>query len=133
MNEIINLMQLGMDGAARRQETIANNIANVDTPDYKRQDVRFIDRLQEAVNKRSQTELRTTSASHIESGARRSEETGFNTTVDGNTNYRNDKNNVDIDAEMALMAKNNLYYNTLSQQIKNKFDSLNNVIEKGGS
>lgn len=41
MDSLINLLQKGLEGASLRQETLINNIANVNTPGYKRADVDF--------------------------------------------------------------------------------------------
>ena len=57
MDSTINLLQLGLDGAKKRQEAISNNIANVDTPGYKRKDVDFLSVLkkEKAANNRTET------------------------------------------------------------------------------
>lgn len=110
MDSTINLLQLGLDGAMKRQKAISNNIANVDTPGYKRKDVDFISVLKKEVGERQDLNIESSS----------------------DTKYRNDGNNVDIDYEMAEMAKTNLYYNTLAQRISGKFNRLNEVISKGG-
>jgi len=146
MDSTINLLQIGLDGAKKRQEAISNNIANVDTPDYKRKDVDFLSVLkkEKAANDNNQNsfsvsqptrpnrpEMTMTNNKHLNSLRTKQSEFSFNT--EKNTKYRNDKNNVDIDTEMAEMAKTNLYYRTLAQRISSKFSSLNDVISKGGS
>ena len=47
------------------------------------------------------------------------------------TSYRTDGNNVDIDTEMAGMAKNNIYYNAVVQQVAGYFSGLRSVIKEG--
>ena len=146
MDSTINLLQLGLDGAKKRQEAISNNIANVDTPGYKRKDVDFLSVLkkEKAANNKSETGskvsrpkkpassgLKMTNSKHINSLSSKQSEFSFNT--ENNTKYRNDNNNVDIDHEMAEMAKTNLYYRTLAQRISSKFSNINEVISKGGS
>ncbi|MGM0437987.1 MAG: flagellar basal body rod protein FlgB [Bacillota bacterium] len=146
MDSTINLLQLGLDGAKKRQEAISNNIANVDTPGYKRKDVDFLSVLKnaKAANDRTKTSskvsqakrpessgLKMTNSKHLNSLSSKQSEFSFNT--ENNTKYRNDNNNVDIDNEMAEMAKTNLYYRTLAQRVSSKFSNLNEVISKGGS
>jgi|SRR6056297_3492944 len=146
MDSTINLLQLGLDGAKKRQEAISNNIANVDTPGYKRKDVDFLSVLkkEKAANNRTENSpkvsrpsklensgLKITNRMHLNSPGSKQSEFSFN--IENNTKYRNDNNNVDIDHEMAEMAKTNLYYRTLAQRISSKFSSINEVISKGGS
>ena len=52
--------------------------------------------------------------------------------LDDTTTMRVDHNNVDIDAEMASMAKNQLYYNALATQLGGHVTNLKNVITSGG-
>ena len=144
MDSTINLLQVGLDGAKKRQEAISNNIANVDTPGYKRKDVDFLSVLKrkKAANDKTSSKvsqptkpgspgLKRTNNKHINSLRPNKSNFSFNTESD--TKYRNDNNNVDIDHEMAEMAKTNLYYRTLAQRISSKFSNLNEVISKGGS
>ena len=149
MDPTIELLKLGLDGAQKRQKAISNNIANVDTPNYKRKDVDFLSVLKKQTGssgdnndnnrvsnkirrpvKPNQLSLNRTNNLHINSLENSKENFVANTSSD--TKYRNDNNNVDIDHEMAELAKTNLYYSTLAQRISGKFSSLNNVISKGG-
>ena len=133
---------MGLDGAHLRHQTLSNNIANVSTPEYKRKDVNFVDVLKRNLdqikdNKTDNTvQLAATNTKHlgVNGNSYRSNFNGINKFKVNNytnTSYRNDENNVDVDAEMAKLAKNNLYYNTLSQRIAGKFSMLQEVIQKG--
>jgi flagellar basal-body rod protein FlgB len=122
----------------KRQKTITNNIANVDTPNYKRKDVNFKKTLQKKVDEYSSDShnlsLANTDDKHIKNNNQNANsQQNLKVVTDDTGNYRNDRNNVDIDVEMAEMAKNQIYYSTLSQQISNKFQLLNKVIDRGGS
>ena len=128
---IINLLEKGLDGAYKRQQAINDNIANINTPNYKRKDVNFIDQLENEYNKRlSNIQLNTTHHSHRSKASRNM---SFNIRTETGSSYKNDENNVDIDSEMAKSAKNNLYYNTLVNQINAKAGRLRTVIERGGN
>ena len=148
MDPTINLLQMGLNGAQKRQEAISNNIANVDTPNYKRKDVDFLSVLKNETgserdnnkvsnkikrpSRPTKLSLSRTKGEHIDSSKKNSRE-NFAINTSSDTKYRNDNNNVDIDYEMAELAKTNLYYSTLAQRISGKFSNLNNVISKGGN
>ena len=153
MDPTINLLQMGLNGAQKRQEAISNNIANVDTPNYKRKDVDFLSVLKKETNFENDSKnkasnkirrpkrptklgLSRTQDEHIDSSKNSTDKNStenFAVNTSSDTKYRNDNNNVDIDYEMAELAKTNLYYSTLAQRISGKFSNLNNVISKGGS
>ena len=128
----MSLLARGLDGAMKRQEAISNNIANANTPDYKRQDVNFQATLeQEIKSKQSTSKLSTTHRNH--SPGVNSRQGKFPTERLSGFRYKNDGGSVDIDTEMAEMAKNNIYFNTLTRQLNTKFNKLNTVIERGGN
>ena len=93
--------QLGLEraisGAAMRQQVLANNLANAETPGFQRSDVDFHTTLAQA--------MKTGDASAIES-------TTFTPQTD-NQVMRADGNGVDIDTESANVAKNGLEYDAL--------------------
>ena len=137
MNSIINILEFGLDGSYARHKALTNNIANVSTPDYKREDVNFIDVLKNNMgnmknnNSSNSGGLQKTNPNHISPNNNTDYRVRFKANRFSNTTYRNDGNNVDIDSEMAKLAKNNLYYNTLTQRISGKFSMLQEVIQKG--
>lgn len=145
LNSTINLLEMGLDGAYLRHKALSNNIANVSTPKYKRKDVNFIETLKSNINKinnkngdenSSSVRLANTNINHFNPGASNTRlhyngVNKFKINNYSNTSYRNDQNNVDVDAEMAKLAKNNLYYNTLTQRVAGKFSLLQEVIQKG--
>ncbi len=115
-------LERGLDAAWLRNTVIAQNVANVDTPDYKRKTLKFEEYLD--------TEMK---ASRIANGQTRIGGGLMTVSEDYSaTSYRIDGNNVDIEREMALMAMNNLKYNALIQRISGKFSTLRSVI-RGGS
>ncbi|MFW6006706.1 MAG: flagellar basal body rod protein FlgB [Halanaerobiales bacterium] len=132
MSSIINLLELGLDGASRRQQILSNNIANVNTPGYKRKEVDFFEILENKTEEKSRERLKTTSSKHFTGSKNVDNSKDFSITTERGTSYKNDENNIDIDVEMAEIAKNNIYYNTLSNQINDRFSRLKNVTEKGG-
>ncbi len=112
-------LEKSLDAAWLRNEVISGNVANADTPGYKRKEVQF-EQLLSSEMKNSQ----------IESGQTRlSGSSGVKVVEDHSSySYRLDGNNVDMEREMAQMAMNTLRYNTLIQRMNGQFSKLRNVI-----
>ncbi len=118
----IDVLGKAADASALRQKTIANNIANVDTPHYKRQDVSFAENLQRALkNSRFET------LDHKIDSLKLSRLKGTVYTDSLNYSYRLDGNNVDIDTENVEMASNQLLYQGITQSITSEFQHLQAV------
>lgn len=107
--------------ASMRQQVLANNIANVDTPHYKRSDVVFEEMLSQAIGKEGirTLPLKTTDPRHISNGMGASAPAPAVVTEE-TTIFNNNRNNVDIDKEMALVAENQLRYNLFIQQVSHQ-------------
>lgn len=94
---------------AQRQQLLASNIANADTPNYKARDIDFRAALQGALGATQGTvKMSSTQVGHIGQGAGGVTEatpgyrTEFQSAVDGNT--------VNMDVERAAFAENSLHY-----------------------
>jgi flagellar basal-body rod protein FlgB len=123
-----NLMERSLDAAALRQKVIANNIANVDTPYFKRSDVQFEDLLQSQMNGMTAPIVgKRTNPRHFNIG-NQSSEVEPKIVTDENSSINNNLNNVDIDYEMSLLAKNQLRYNVLVQQVNAEFRNMQTAI-----
>lgn len=126
LNNVFNsgtqsLLNRAMDITWRTQEVTADNIANVDTPGFKRSEVLFSKNLHKALSSGIHKKLAATHPGHIKGQLLKNEGCG-SIIVDRITDssYRNDGNNVDIDMEMASLAKNNLFYDCLGQSMNNE-------------
>ena len=108
-----------------KQKTISNNIANVDTPNYKAKDVKFSQTL---TNEMQKLNAFKSDHRHLDFS---STKTMFNVYTKTNSSYQHNGNNVDIDQEMANMAKNQIHYNALVDRIGSKYTSLKTVIQGG--
>ncbi|NYF24223.1 flagellar basal body rod protein FlgB [Sporosarcina sp. JAI121] len=122
----ISQLERGLDFSATKGKVIAQNIANIDTPNYKAKSVSFKEVLADA--KENSLEAYRTDARHI---AFRSHTTNPGVFNYSNLRYRQDGNGVDMDKEQADLAANQIYYNAVVDRISGKFNSLQNVI-KGG-
>lgn len=122
--DYVNVLDKAADASWMRQEAISNNIANVNTPGYKRQDVAFEDSLQEAISNSHyrSTDEKVANLSKADLRIRSyTDSSGFS--------YRLDGNNVDIDTENAALARNQLKYNALVDSINHEFSMIKAVTQ----
>ncbi|MBQ9359932.1 MAG: flagellar basal body rod protein FlgB [Lachnospiraceae bacterium] len=118
----INVLTSAADASSLRNKTIANNIANIDTPHYKRQDVSFSANLQQAL-KNSKFETLDQKVDSLNIKKLR----GVVFTDNDAFSYRLDGNNVDVDTENVYMAENQLMYQGLTKAITSEFSHLKAV------
>ncbi|MEG6585874.1 flagellar basal body rod protein FlgB [Dendrosporobacter sp. 1207_IL3150] len=124
-----SVLEQSLAAASLRHKIISNNIANVNTPNFKKSEVVFESFLQNALNE-NKLALANTNNKHISLKQSLVSSKPQVSTVT-NTTMRTDGNNVDIDVEMAELAKNNIYYNAVAQQLGNYFSGLKSVINEG--
>lgn len=122
--DYVDVLGKAADASWVRNDVIANNIANVDTPGYKRQDVNFESQLRRALGN-SRYESVDAKVSHVTS-------TELNARIytdSANFSYRLDGNNVDIDTENVELAANQIKYNGLIESINQEFANLKLVMK----
>lgn len=109
VQDVLGFHQKALSLRAYRQEVLAANIANADTPHYKARDIDFKASLQSALGGRGgQVDLLRTSERHLPAagsatgGAKLMYRTESQSSVDGNT--------VDMDVERAAFAENAVQY-----------------------
>lgn len=122
--DYINVVDRALDASYLRETVIVNNIANVDTPYYKRKDVNFQDVLDDAIDSakyktidQAVTSINTDDLNPIEY------------TDAENFSYRIDRNNVDIDTENVELASEQLRYQALIQSANLDFSRFRSVIK----
>lgn len=122
--DYINVVDRALDASYLRETVIANNIANVDTPYYKRKDVNFQDVLDDAIDSakyktidQAVTSINTDDLNPIEY------------TDAENFSYRIDRNNVDIVTENVELASEQLRYQALIQSANLDFSRFRSVIK----
>ena len=121
-----NILDKAADASWMRENVITNNIANIDTPGYKRQDVDFESVLQKALGK--------TKYSSLDKKVRElNQDLGKLTTTTytdaANYSYRLDRNNVDENTENAELASESLRYQLLTTAITNNFSRMQTVLK----
>jgi flagellar basal-body rod protein FlgB len=129
---VFNVLEKSLDASSLRQKVYANNIANLDTPNFKRSDVMFEDQLQNYLqgNQNFTIQGLRTDPRHIPIGSSDLQPIEYQ---DNSTTYNNNGNNVDVDSEMTLIAKNQIQYNALVEQMNQQFSLLKIAIGNGGA
>ena len=123
----VNLIEQGLNYSSLKSKAIAQNIANVDTPNYKAKSISFKSVLDEQARDIGKPSLKTDSR-HYDF-----KQTGHNDLqiISKNTNYNSAGNSVDMDSEMSDLATNQIYYNALIERLNGNFQTLKSVIQGG--
>ena len=128
----MGLAKAALDYRSMRQDMIASNIANADTPNYKPRDVSFENALRAEQNKlfdkTPKLEMAVTDAKHIPLTDTQNSTKATTFFRDGHM-ARNDGNSVDLDVETTEMSKNSIMYNAMLGAIKKEAMIFRSVIE----
>jgi flagellar basal-body rod protein FlgB len=119
----VNVLEKAADASWQRESVIDNNIANVDTPGYKRQDIDFESTLKEELGRCKHTSLDTKINDVDLENLSASVYTDMS-----NYSYRLDENNVDIDVEEVELASEQLRYEGITAGINNEFSRMKTVL-----
>ena len=119
----INVLDKAADASVIRQELLSNNIANNDTPNYKRKDLKFESFLQKEIKGDGDLDKKIASANL-------SKLNGSVYTDREELSYRYDGNNVDIDVEQGYLAENQIRYYTLLQTMTQEFQRIKSVLTR---
>ncbi|PTN11799.1 flagellar basal body rod protein FlgB [Nitrosomonas aestuarii] len=129
LDKTVNFHQQALSLRAARQEILASNIANADTPQFKAKDIDFSSVLQETLSSKAKaTTLTTTSSMHIS--------TNKGNGISNNTLYRvplqpsADGNTVDMDSERTRFADNSIKYDASLTFISGQFRNLMSAIQE---
>lgn len=124
---VYNLIKQSLNASSTRSKVIANNIANINTADYKRHYVTFEDTLNDSMDNIT---MKKDNPKHLDDG------NGYGTISvkqDNTTSMKSDGNNVDVDAEMSNQAQNTLMYEALTNQANSRISMEKYVISGGGN
>jgi flagellar basal-body rod protein FlgB len=115
------ILQKSLDALAVQHNVIVNNIANIDTPNFKRSVVSFQD-----------SPLWRTNPMHMPIPQQASlDDFKPDITTITETIGRNDGNNVDLEMESGLLAENNLLYNSVADITGRYLADLKHSISEG--
>ena len=124
-------MEQAVYAAEMRQRVISNKVAISETPHFNRSEVLFEQLLEESMGISGQRRLagKTSDPKHIEIGSSATKIPDVKVLTDQSTSMNNNQNNVDIDREMSLLAKNQLNYNFYIQQINHDLKMVRTAID----
>ena len=122
----VNLQKSAADASWTREEVLTNNIANVDTPNYKRQDVEFSSYLANALQRSGKNSSSLTQrVNNVDY-----KDISIRTYTDNSTlSYRTDGNNVDLSTENVELASEQINYNALIDSMNNEFSRFKSVLK----
>ena len=122
----VNLLKSAADASWTREEVLTNNIANVDTPNYKRQDVEFSSFLANALQRSGKsTSSLTQRVNNVNYN-----DLSIRTYTDNSTlSYRTDDINVDLSTENVELASEQINYNALIDRMNNEFSRFKSVLK----
>lgn len=121
--DYINVLDKAADASWLREAAITNNLANVDTPGYKRKDVNF-----EGILKRELGMSKYTSLDQKVKDLHLNHLNATTYTDSANYSYRLDRNNVDPDTEEVELASEQIRYSGLTDSINHEISRLKSVM-----
>lgn len=127
-------LERGLSAANLRHEVISDNLANVNTPNFKRSEVVFEEVLAKELygdDDKGKLQLVRTHDRHLP--FKKFERAAAYVERDDTTTMRVDNNNVDIDMEMASLAKNQLWYNAMTRMLGGHISKIKSVMQGGES
>lgn len=125
--DYINVLDRALDASDLRKTVITNNLANINTPGYKRREVDFESLLRQELEQTKWISLDEKVSNlhldHLKAGVHYDMQAiGYN--------YRLDGNNVDVDTENVEMASEQIRYQLLSDSVTQEFSRLKTAMGK---
>ena len=122
----VNVLKSAADASWLREEVLSNNIANVDTPNYKRQDVEFKTYLNSAIEQSAKPKATLTQKiNNVDLSNIKTRTYTDNSAL----SYRIDGNNVDLSTENVELAAEQINYNALIDSMNNEFSRFKAVLK----
>jgi flagellar basal-body rod protein FlgB len=125
----LNLLKRGLDVSLLRYNVTANNIANADTPNFKRSVVSFESELKRLMDLEKQQPpfegALMYDRSHEMFKARTSDEVQPQVTLDYLTTAKNNGNNVDMEEEVMTATNTQLLYQAMLSEVNGEFQRMN--------
>ncbi|HPN36880.1 MAG TPA: flagellar basal body rod protein FlgB [Melioribacteraceae bacterium] len=126
--ESVKIFERYLDYSTVKQKLIAKNISNISTINYKREDMSFDDYMRET----EKAELKTNTEKQFEFGLNINGNNPEDKAIvkDDNPEMESNFNNVDVDKEMADLARNSIMYKFASRKVGNYYKNLQSVIQR---
>ncbi len=133
------VLEAALQVRGKRNEVLAANISNLETPGYRAKDIPFQEVMDRYLENGKQGGLRVTQAGHIPDPRRAASVTmGSESPTEGcvisdlTPRERGTPNSVDLDREMGELALNNLQFQSTVQSLIKELDMLKTAITEGG-
>ena len=123
----INVLDKAADVSWTRETLITNDLANVNTPNYKRKDIDFKSALKSELGKFQYNDNTSLDERIANTDLSRLNPAVY--TDCANYSYRLDGNNVDVDTEQVELASEQIKYQALTRSITSEFERLRTVIK----
>jgi len=128
----MDILHRTMDVSMYRQQVVADNIANADTPNFKRSNVNFEAELKRALDsekQRPRVKTVVTNPRHISNDkVQNYRNVEPRRVLDYLSTSDNNGNNVDIEEESMLLLQNQLRYNLMTRSVSDHFTRINMVL-----
>lgn len=127
----LDILHRTMDTSMLRHQVSANNIANADTPNFKRSTVNFESELKRALDseKVRKPQAYLTHPKHISFDRTQNyREVRPRRVLDYLSKADNNGNNVNLEEESMLLLQNQLRYNLLTRSVADQFNRVNIVL-----
>ncbi|MDR1978707.1 MAG: flagellar basal body rod protein FlgB [Synergistaceae bacterium] len=122
------VIEKDLEGLAKRFKATSRNLANSNTPGYERRNISFEEELRDVVNSSGKLRMTTTDSGHIPTRPYSvSDVTPAEIKIKDEI-YRLDKNNVDPEREMAVLAEARMMYGAMSRFAARKLANYRAVI-----
>ncbi len=128
-----DILERGISAANLRHEVISDNLANVNTPNFKRSEVVFEEVLAKELFGDNSDKLPLVRTHDRHLPIPKHDRANAYVQRDDTTTMRVDNNNVDIDIEMASLAKNQLWYNAMTRMLGGHISKIKSVMQGGES
>jgi flagellar basal-body rod protein FlgB len=128
---MMDVLGSALGGAALRRTLLADNIANADTPRYKRVDTTFFETLKSELGAKPGLALAKTDTRHLPDPRSDGSLKRPAVYTEMGTSERLDGNNVDIEFEMANLAETTILYDLLVRELSSRISILRTAIFEG--
>ncbi|EEF84801.1 flagellar basal body rod protein FlgB [Borreliella spielmanii] len=121
-----------LDVLSLRQSVVSDNIANVDTPNFKRSKISFEAELEKALLNKDKNNLNLIKSSDKHLSRLKSPEYSDvkpHRVLDHFSTMNNNGNNVDIDSEIKVLVQNQMMYHLMTNVQAHYFKSINIVLK----
>jgi len=121
------VLKKGLDFQSARNLMISTNVGNMETPDFKAQDINFEKQLREFIKGGDQLQMKSTNSKHFgpsNEGLKNMKPQPFELTDPAKSNG----NNVNIDKEMGKLAENQIMYTAFIQLMMKRGSTVRSAV-----